>query len=39
MLRNTRVVYLRVSYDEAMSRVQSDEFRPMLHRPYLDEVY
>ena len=39
VLRNARVVYLRVSYDEAMSRVQSDEFRPMLHRPDLDEVY
>jgi shikimate kinase/3-dehydroquinate synthase len=39
VLRNARVVYLRVSYDEAMSRVQTDEFRPMLHRPDLDEVY
>jgi 3-dehydroquinate synthase/shikimate kinase/3-dehydroquinate synthase len=38
-LRNARVVYLRVSYDEALSRVKSDEFRPMLHRPDLDEVY
>jgi shikimate kinase / 3-dehydroquinate synthase len=36
VLRNARVVYLRVSYDEAMARVQSDEFRPMLHRPDLD---
>ncbi len=39
VLRNARVVYLRVSYDEALSRVKSDEFRPMLHRPDLDEVY
>lgn len=39
VLRNARVVYLRVSYDEAMSRVQRDEFRPMLHRPDLDKVY
>jgi shikimate kinase / 3-dehydroquinate synthase len=39
VLRNAQVVYLRVGYDEAMSRVQSDEFRPMLHRPDLDEVY
>jgi len=39
VLRNARVVYLRVSYDEAMARVKSDEFRPMLHRPDLDEVY
>jgi 3-dehydroquinate dehydratase type I len=39
VLRNARVVYLRVSYDAAMARVKSDEFRPMLHRPDLDEVY
>jgi 3-dehydroquinate dehydratase type I len=39
VLRNARVVYLRVSYDEAMARVKSDAFRPMLHRPDLDEVY
>jgi shikimate kinase len=39
VLRSARVVYLRVSYDEAMARVKSDEFRPMLHRPDLDEVY
>ena len=39
VLRNARVVYLRVSYDEAMARVRTDEFRPMLHRPDLDEVY
>ena len=39
VLRNARVVYLRVSYDEAMSRVQGDEYRPLLHRPDLDQVY
>ena len=39
VLRHARVVYLRVGYDEAMARVQSDELRPMLHRPDLDEVY
>jgi 3-dehydroquinate dehydratase type I len=39
VLRNAKVVYLRVSYDEALARVKSDEFRPMLHRPGLDEVY
>ena len=39
VLRNARVVYLRVGYDEAMARVKSDEFRPLLHRPDLDEVY
>jgi shikimate kinase / 3-dehydroquinate synthase len=39
LLRTARVVYLRVDYDEAMARVQGDEYRPMLHRPDLDEVY
>jgi len=39
VLRHARVVYLRVSYDEAMARVKSDDLRPMLHRPGLDEVY
>jgi 3-dehydroquinate synthase/shikimate kinase/3-dehydroquinate synthase len=39
VLRNARVVYLRISYDEALARVQGDEYRPMLHRPDLDEVY
>ena len=39
VLRNAKVVYLRVSYEEALARVKSDEFRPMLHRPGLDEVY
>jgi 3-dehydroquinate synthase/shikimate kinase/3-dehydroquinate synthase len=39
LLRNARVIYLRVDYDEAMSRVQRDEYRPMLRRPDLAEVY
>ncbi len=39
VLRNARVVYLRVSYAEAMSRVREDEYRPMLHRPGLDDIY
>ena len=39
VLRDARVVYLRVSYDEAMARVRTDEFRPMLARPDLAEVY
>ena len=39
VLRNARVIYLRVDYHEALSRVQGDEYRPMLHRPDLDEVY
>src|SRR5260370_30457073 len=39
VLRNARVVYLRVSYDEAMSRIRGDEFRPLLTRPDLDQGY
>ena len=39
VLRGASVIYLRVSYDEAMSRVRRDEFRPMLRRPDLEEVY
>ena len=39
LLRNAQVIYLRVDYDEAMSRVQRDDYRPMLHRPDLGEVY
>jgi len=39
VLRGARVVHLRVSYDEALARVQADAFRPMLQRPDLDEVY
>jgi shikimate kinase len=39
VLRNARVVYLHISYDEALARVQGDQYRPMLHRPGLDEVY
>ena len=39
VLRNARVIYLRVSYDEAMSRIQGDRFRPLLSRPDLDDIY
>jgi shikimate kinase / 3-dehydroquinate synthase len=39
VLRNARVIYLRVDYKEALARVQGDQYRPMLHRPDLDEVY
>jgi 3-dehydroquinate synthase/shikimate kinase/3-dehydroquinate synthase len=39
VLRNARVIYLRVSYEEAMSRVRGDEYRPLLDRGDLDEVY
>jgi shikimate kinase / 3-dehydroquinate synthase len=39
VLRDARVVYLRVGYEEAMSRVRADERRPMLSRPDIGEVY
>ncbi|HEY5246932.1 MAG TPA: bifunctional shikimate kinase/3-dehydroquinate synthase [Dermatophilaceae bacterium] len=39
VLRNPRVVYLRVGYSEAMTRVATDEFRPLLHRPDLEDIY
>ncbi len=39
MLRSASVIYLRVSYDAAMSRIQDDSFRPMLSRPGLDALY
>ena len=39
ILRNTTVVYLRVGYDEALTRVHQDRFRPMLQRADLDQVY
>jgi shikimate kinase/3-dehydroquinate synthase len=39
VLRNTTVVYLQVGYDEALSRVRQDRFRPMLRRADLDQVY
>ena len=39
LLRNALVIYLRVDYDGAVSRVQEDKRRPMLHRPDLDQVY
>ncbi|HSZ42253.1 MAG TPA: shikimate kinase [Trebonia sp.] len=33
------VVYLRVDYDEAITRVGGDQGRPMLARPDITEVY
>jgi shikimate kinase len=39
VLSRASVIYLRVSYDEALSRVRSDELRPMLRRPDLEAVY
>ena len=38
-LATAQVVYLEVGYAEAMLRVGSDEYRPMLHRPDLDTIY
>jgi shikimate kinase len=39
VLRNAQVAYLKVSFEEAMSRVRADEYRPMLRRPDIGEVY
>jgi shikimate kinase len=39
LLSSARVIYLEVSYDEAMRRVGGDAGRPLLRRPDLDEVY
>lgn len=39
VLRDARVLYLRVSYPEALARVRSDALRPMLQRADLEEVY
>ena len=33
------VIYLQVGYAQAMARVAGDEYRPMLHRPGLDDLY
>ena len=38
-LNSAQVIYLQVSYDEAMLRVAGDEYRPMLHRPGLEALY
>jgi shikimate kinase / 3-dehydroquinate synthase len=39
ILGTTTVVYLHVGYDEALSRVSQDRFRPMLQRTDLGQVY
>jgi shikimate kinase / 3-dehydroquinate synthase len=33
------VIYLQVGYAQAMARVAGDEYRPLLHRPGLDDLY
>ena len=38
-LASSRVVYLEVSYAEAIDRVRHDTFRPLLHRPNLEALY
>jgi shikimate kinase/3-dehydroquinate synthase len=39
VLRDARVVYLKVGFDEALVRVKGDEFRPLLRRPGLNDLY
>lgn len=39
LLTDVPVVYLRVSYDEALARVGGDSGRPMLARPDVADVY
>lgn len=39
VLRNTTVVYLTVSYAEAMSRVHQDTYRPLLRHENLSQIY
>ena len=39
LLRAARVIYLQVSYDEAMRRVGGDAGRPLLRRPDLADIY
>jgi shikimate kinase len=38
-LKSAQVVYLQVSYEEAMLRVAGDPYRPMLARPGLEDLY
>jgi shikimate kinase len=38
-LKSAQVVYLQVSFEEAKLRVAGDEYRPMLARPGLDDLY
>jgi shikimate kinase len=39
VLREARVVHLRVGYEEALNRLPDDGLRPMLRRPDLEAVY
>jgi len=38
-LKRAEVVYLQVGYQQAMQRVAGDEYRPLLARPGLDDLY
>ena len=38
-LKRADVVYLQVGYQQAMQRVAGDEYRPLLARPGLDDLY
>jgi len=38
-LKSAQVIYLQVSYEEAMLRVAGDQYRPMLARPGLEDLY
>jgi shikimate kinase len=38
-LKRADVVYLQVGYAQAMQRVAGDEYRPLLARPGLDDLY
>jgi shikimate kinase/3-dehydroquinate synthase len=38
-LKSAQVIYLQVSYEEAMLRVAGDQYRPMLAKPGLADLY
>ena len=38
-LKSAQVIYLQVTYEEAMLRVAGDQYRPMLSRPGLEDLY
>ncbi len=39
LLRAARVIYLQVTYEEALQRVGGDAGRPLLQRPDLQDIY
>ena len=38
-LRNITSIHLEVSYEEALRRIGTDDLRPMVARPDIDEIY